>query len=89
MKPYVISESTLYTILKRLEEGVEREMVEHNSRLPKYYKITNRGLSRIEFKEYWRDMENMYNFIIKKEEPMTKQNLLMPYATRWRDCRRY
>lgn len=71
MKPYVeISESTLYTILKRLEEGemLNVKMVEHNSRLRKYYKITNRGLSRIkEFKEYWRDMENMYNFIIKKE----------------------
>ncbi len=71
MKPYVeISESTLYTILKRLEEGdmLEVKTVEHNSRLRKYYKINGNGLERIEeFKSYWKDMENMYKFIIKKE----------------------
>ena len=71
MKPYVeISESTLYTILKRLEENemLTIKTVEHNSRLRKYYSITGRGLGRItEFKEYWKDMEAIYKFIIKKE----------------------
>ena len=67
MEPYVqISESTLYTILKRLEEGnlLTDKTVEHNSRLCKYYHITNEGLNRIEeFKGYWPDMVAMYQFI--------------------------
>ncbi|MBO7535791.1 MAG: PadR family transcriptional regulator, partial [Bacilli bacterium] len=49
-----LSESTLYTILKRLEEAkmLVTRSVEHNGRLRKYYHITNNGLARIEeFKE--------------------------------------
>ena len=71
MKPYVeISESTLYTILKRLEdyEMLTVKTVEHNSRLRKYYHITNQGLKRIEeYKRYWPDMVAMYQFIVREE----------------------
>ena len=43
-----ISESTLYPILKRLEASacVETYSVEHNSRLRKYYRITQKGRAR-------------------------------------------
>lgn len=44
-----ISESTLYPILKRLEasECLEVYTVEHNGRLRKYFKITEKGHNRI------------------------------------------
>ena len=71
MEPYVeISESTLYTILKRLEEGnlLTVKTVEHNSRLRKYYHITYEGLDRFEeFKGYWPDMVAMFRLITREE----------------------
>ena len=51
MKPYIeLSESTLYTILKRLETAdmLTVRKAEHNGRLRKYYHITDKGLNRIE-----------------------------------------
>ena len=58
MKPYLeMSESTLYTILKRLESArlLTVRSVEHNGRLRKYYHITRAGLDRLEaFREEWR-----------------------------------
>ena len=70
MEPYVdISESTLYPILRRLEEGrlLTVRSVEHNGRLRKYYHITDAGKARIEdFKQDWKDMENIYRFIIRE-----------------------
>ena len=51
VKPYVeLSESTLYTILKRLEVAgmLTVRTVEHEGRLRKYYRITKAGLGRIE-----------------------------------------
>ena len=72
IKPYAeISESTLYPILRRLETAglLTVRSAEHNGRLRKYYSITKSGLDRIEaFKEEWRDILNIYNFITKKEE---------------------
>ena len=50
MKPYMqISESTLYPILRRLEEGKMLTVysVEHNGRLRKYYRITEKGQKRL------------------------------------------
>ncbi|MCD7933999.1 MAG: PadR family transcriptional regulator, partial [Oscillospiraceae bacterium] len=50
ISPYVeISESTLYPILKRLEASgcITEYTVEHNSRLRKYYKITESGMNKI------------------------------------------
>ena len=69
IRPYVdVSESTLYPILRRLEEGrlLTVRSVEHNGRLRKYYHITDAGKARIEdFKEDWREMESIYRFITK------------------------
>ena len=51
LKPFVeISESTLYPILRRLEESgfLKVRTAEHNGRLRKYYHITSAGLDRIE-----------------------------------------
>lgn len=71
MKPYLeMSESTLYTILKRLEAGnmITVRSVEHEGRLRKYYHITREGLSRIEeFKEDWKEINAIYNFITREE----------------------
>ena len=67
ISPYVsISESTLYPILKRLQAaGMIREYtVEHNSRLRKYYSITDAGERRIsEFLGEWSDVMRAYEFI--------------------------
>ena len=65
-----LSESTLYTILKRLETGemLTVRTAEHNGRLRKYYQITEAGLARIEaFKTEWREVMSMYQFITKED----------------------
>ena len=71
MKPYLsLSESTLYTILKRLETAgmLTVHSVEHDGRLRKYYHITDSGLRRIEeFKEDWKEILSIYRFVVKEE----------------------
>ena len=71
MKPYVeLSESTLYTILKRLENlgFLTVRSVEHDGRIRKYYRITAAGLARIdEFKEDWLQILAIYRFVTKEE----------------------
>ena len=71
VKPYLeLSESTLYTILKRLERAnmLTVHTVEHDGRLRKYYHITSAGLSRIEeFKNEWAEMLSIYQFITKED----------------------
>ena len=71
MKPYLeISESTLYTILKRLEaaEMLTVRSAEHGGRLRKYYRITRKGLDRIaEFKEEWQGIMSIYRFITRED----------------------
>lgn len=71
LKPYIeLSESTLYTILKRLEvaEMLTVQTAEHNGRLRKYYRITKAGLERIEeFKREWGEVMRMYQFITKED----------------------
>ena len=71
MKPYIeMSESTLYTILKRLELSgmLTVRTAEHDGRLRKYYHITNAGLGRIEdFKAEWREVMQIYQFVSKEE----------------------
>ncbi len=68
LKPLsTLSESTLYTILKRLEEG---EMIttytrEYEGRQRKYYHISSLGRERIEqFKEDSKELINVYKFIV-------------------------
>ena len=72
MKPYVeLSESTLYTILKRLEvaDMLTVRSAEHDGRLRKYYHITSAGLERIEdFKRDWKEILAIYQFVNKEEE---------------------
>lgn len=72
MKPYMeMSESTLYTILKRLEiaDMLTVRTAEHGGRLRKYYRITERGRKRIEaFKEEWKEIMAIYRFVTKEEE---------------------
>lgn len=61
-----LSESTLYTILKRLEEAkmLEVRIVIHEGRIRKYYHITQNGLKRIEdFKNEWKEIMEVYSFI--------------------------
>ncbi len=71
MKPFVeLSESTLYTILKRLERAnmLSVHTAEHEGRLRKYYHITSAGLNRIEeFKSEWKEMLSIYKFITKED----------------------
>ena len=72
MKPYIeLSESTLYTILKRLETAnmLTVRKVEHEGRLRKYYQITEEGMKRIEeFKVDWEEMLSIYKFVTREDE---------------------
>lgn len=72
LKPYMdLSESTLYTILKRLETAgmLTVRTSEHGGRLRKYYHITKAGLGRIEeFKEEWHQVMLIYQFVSREEE---------------------
>ena len=71
LKPVLeLSESTLYTILKRLEEAkmLVVRSTEYEGRLRKYYHITPTGLQRIEdFKNEWKELMDIYAFIDKEE----------------------
>lgn len=70
LKPYMaLSESTLYTILKRLEAAkmLTVHTTEHNGRLRKYYHITDAGLQRIaDFKKEWDEILSIYRFVTKE-----------------------
>lgn len=72
LKPYIaLSESTLYTILKRLEGAkmLTVRTMEHDGRLRKYYHITSAGLKRVEeFKEEWREVMLVYQFVIQEDK---------------------
>ena len=71
LKPCIeLSESTLYTILKRLElaEMLTVRSAEHGGRLRKYYRITMRGIRRIEeFKDEWREVMTIYRFVMNND----------------------
>ena len=71
LKPILeLSESTLYTILKRLEEAnmLVVRSAEYEGRLRKYYHITPNGLRRIEdFKNEWKEIMEIYAFKEREE----------------------
>ena len=73
MKPFIeMPESTLYTILKRLETAnmLTVRTAEHGGRLRKYYRITPEGLQRIEeFKDEWNELLSIYRFVTKEDRP--------------------
>ena len=75
MKPYIeLSESTLYTILKRLETSkmLTVRTAEHDGRLRKYYHITDEGLKRIdEFRNDWKEILSIYRFVTKEDDLIT------------------
>lgn len=61
-----VSESTLYPILRRLEvaDAVNVYSVEHNGRLRKMYRLTQKGRKQIDsFLESRKEIEKMYDFI--------------------------
>lgn len=61
-----ISESTLYPILKRLERSgcLISYTQEHNTRIRRYYKITDKGKKRIlDFLESKEEIMKIYNLI--------------------------
>ena len=67
MEPIMrLSESTLYPVLRRLEAAgcLTVYSVEHNSRLRKYYAITDEGRKRIAaFMDEWAEVRRVYDFI--------------------------
>ena len=61
-----ISESTLYPILKRLEQNGSLRTCrkEYNGRIRKYYELTETGQNRINvFLDEWEELRTMYLFI--------------------------
>lgn len=72
IEPFIsISESTLYPILRRLEEGKHLTVysVAHNGRLRKYYRITDEGMCRLKgFSQEWAEIMNVYRFITGEVE---------------------
>ena len=72
LKPYIeMSESTLYTILKRLETAGLLTVYsrQHDGRLRKYYHITSLGLIRLdEFRREWLEVSTIYDFVCKESK---------------------
>ena len=67
----MMSESTLYPILKRLEAAgaLTASSREHNGRLRRYYSITDLGHQRIrDFLNEWEDVMSAYDFIREEEK---------------------
>jgi PadR family transcriptional regulator len=65
-----VSESALYAILKRLEqqELVTTYKEEHDSRLRKYYRITDAGVVKLqEFRPEFAKIERIIQFILKED----------------------
>lgn len=87
-----ISESTLYPILKRLEQNgsLKTYRQEYNGRMRKYYQLTEEGQYKIDlFLDEWDDMKNMYEFVaeqnatpasVSEAEPETAAAEPMPEA---------
>lgn len=76
-----ISESTLYPLLKRLENAgcLNTFSRDYNGRTRKYYEITEEGNRKIdEFLDEWEEMKRIYHFVqtngeeARKNESMDK-----------------
>ena len=71
LKPCMeLSESTLYTILKRLETAkmLTVRAEEFGGRMRKYYHITESGIKRIEdFKAEWKELLSVYKFVTRED----------------------
>lgn len=67
----LMPESTLYPILRRLENGgfVDTYTSEHNGRLRKYFAINKHGIIRLrEFKEELVELNRLHKFILGVRE---------------------
>lgn len=65
-KYIAISESTLYPILRRLENNKELSSysINYNNRIRKYYHITSLGIMKLEnFRKDMSELENIFSFI--------------------------
>lgn len=61
-----ISESTLYPILRRLEQSgrLKSYSIEHSGRLRRFYAVTPKGREQIrEFLDSWQEMQRIQQFI--------------------------
>lgn len=64
-----VSESTLYPILKRLEQNgsLKTYRQEYNGRTRKYYRLTEEGQRRIDvFLGEWGELKRMYEFVAEQ-----------------------
>ncbi len=72
-----ITESTLYPILKRLEQ-TEMLVVyskEYNGRLRKYYSITGKGREKVtELLGEWKEIVEIYQFIVRERQERNEGN---------------
>lgn len=72
-----ITESTLYPILKRLEQ-TEMLVVfskEYNGRLRKYYSITEKGREKVtELLGEWKEIVEIYQFIVRERQERNEGN---------------
>lgn len=76
-----ISESTLYPILKRLEQNgsLKTYRQEYNGRTRKYYELTETGQARIDvFLEEWDELQTMYRFVEEEnaQEPQNQDEIV-------------
>ncbi|MGI6687878.1 MAG: PadR family transcriptional regulator [Christensenellales bacterium] len=70
-----LSESTLYPVLRRLEEAGALDVYsrEHAGRLRRYYRITPKGRQRMaDFIREWEALGKVYTFIKRMEEENLK-----------------
>lgn len=68
-----VSESTLYPILRRLEnkESIGTYHEEYNGRLRKYYHLKAKGKEEIRaFLKEWEDIKSVYDFILRKGDSL-------------------
>ena len=66
-----ISESTLYPILRRLEQQgcLTTRSQEHGGRLRKYYCLTGPGMARLQtFRGEWREVKRAVDYIMAEED---------------------
>ncbi len=71
-----ISESTLYPILKRLEQNgsLTTYREEYNGRMRKYYQLTAEGQKKIDcFLSEWDELRRMYHFIDQQNSKMPQE----------------
>lgn len=66
-----VSESTLYPILKRLEQNgsLKTYRQEYNGRMRKYYQLTEEGQRKIDaFLGEWDELKSMYEFVAEQNK---------------------